>query len=98
MGCRLTADQSAPGITEVWLREVDLATGRLTGDEHVLWNGALRGAIWAEGPHLYERDGWFYLSIELNTDGTDAGDVTVRTYDGEFYSNVSSVEISPMPG
>ena len=47
--------------TEVWLREFDPVTSTLVGDEHVLWNGALLGAVWAEGPHLYRRDGWYYL-------------------------------------
>jgi xylan 1,4-beta-xylosidase len=54
-----------PGQTDVWLREIELdpARGgsRLTGPEHVLWHGALTGAVWAEGPHLYRVDGRYYL-------------------------------------
>jgi alpha-N-arabinofuranosidase len=35
------------------VRELDLATMSLVGDEHVVWHGAVEGAVWAEGPHLY---------------------------------------------
>lgn len=41
--------------TEVWVRELDLATMSLIGDERVVWHGAVEGAVWAEGPHLYRR-------------------------------------------
>jgi alpha-N-arabinofuranosidase len=63
--CWFTATRDAPepavtGPAELWLRELDLATLRLTGPEHVLWHGALRGA-WVEGPHLYLRDGRYWL-------------------------------------
>lgn len=43
------------------MRELDLATRTLVGPEHVIWTGALLGAVWAEGPHLYEIDGRFVL-------------------------------------
>ncbi|MFD6164226.1 glycoside hydrolase family 43 protein [Oerskovia sp. NPDC060287] len=49
------------GQTEVWLRELDLAAGALVGPEHVLWRGALHGAVWAEGPHLYRVGDHYYL-------------------------------------
>lgn len=51
-----------PGQTEVWLRELDPGTRTLTGPEHVIWTGAVRGAVWAEGPHLY-RVGDRYLLV-----------------------------------
>lgn len=49
------------GRTEIYLRELDLATHTLTGPEHVLWHGALVDAVWSEGPHLYRVDGRYYL-------------------------------------
>lgn len=51
------------GHTEVWLRELDLATLSLVGPERVLWEGAVRGAVWAEGPHLYKIGDWYYLLV-----------------------------------
>jgi alpha-N-arabinofuranosidase len=49
------------GQTEVWMREIDPISGEFVGDETVIWDSALRGAIWSEAPHIFERDGWFYL-------------------------------------
>jgi xylan 1,4-beta-xylosidase len=49
------------GHTEVWLRELDLAALKLVGPEHVLWQGALRDATWAEGPHLYRIGEHYHL-------------------------------------
>lgn len=60
-GCREKTDAAYGGDTEIWTRELDLSTGRLVGEEHVLWTTALRGAVWGEGPHLYRRGGWYYL-------------------------------------
>jgi alpha-N-arabinofuranosidase len=59
------------GHTEVWLREFDPAALRLVGAEHVLWDGAVKGSIWAEGPHLYKIDGRYYL---LASEGGTAHD------------------------
>jgi len=65
VGTRQSDPAAWPGQTDVWLREIELdpARGgpRLTGPEHVLWHGALTGAVWAEGPHLYRVDGRYYL-------------------------------------
>lgn len=60
-GTRLATDPEWFHQTEVWLRELDLRTKTLVGPEHVLWTGAVRGAVWAEGPHLYKVDGAYYL-------------------------------------
>jgi alpha-N-arabinofuranosidase len=60
---RLRSHPAYEGHTEIWLRELDLAAMRLTGLEHVLWGGALKGAVWAEAPHLYKIDGKYYLMI-----------------------------------
>ena len=60
-GTRLSGTPLWHDQTEVWLRELDPRTLAPIGDEHVLWHGALIGAVWAEGPHLYRRGDWFYL-------------------------------------
>ena len=61
LGTRLRDPGSYEGETEIWLRELDPETLSLTGPEHVVWTAAQRGAVWSEGPHLVERDGWFHL-------------------------------------
>ncbi|MFI6425558.1 glycoside hydrolase family 43 protein [Promicromonospora sp. NPDC050880] len=60
-GTRLAREPEWHDQTEVWLRELDPATMRLTGPEHVLWRGAVLGAVWAEGPHLYRVGDTYYL-------------------------------------
>ncbi|CNG51367.1 Beta-xylosidase [Mycobacterium tuberculosis] len=62
------------GHTEIWLREFDPAALALTGDEHVIWDGALKGAIWSEGSHLYKAGGRYYL---LTAEGGTAMDHAV---------------------
>lgn len=60
-GTRLARDPQWHHQTEVWVREFDPVSRRLTGPEHVVWNGALHGVVWAEAPHLYKVDGTYYL-------------------------------------
>jgi xylan 1,4-beta-xylosidase len=49
------------GNWEVWLRELDLGTLSLKGEARGIWRGALRDCIWPEGPHIYKKDGRYYL-------------------------------------
>ena len=61
VGARPSREPAWEGQTDTWLRELDITTLQLAGPEHVLWHGALLGAVWAEGPHLYKVDGRYYL-------------------------------------
>lgn len=47
--------------TEVWVRRLDSETLVPDTEETIIWTGALRGAIWSEGPHLFRHDGFVYL-------------------------------------
>jgi len=62
------------GHTEIWLREFDPVGLAPTGPEHVIWDGAVKGAIWAEGPRLYKIDGRYHL---LTAEGGTAHDHAV---------------------
>ncbi|GGQ29259.1 alpha-N-arabinofuranosidase [Actinomadura coerulea] len=62
------------GHTEIWLREFDPSALALTGEEHVIWDGAVKGAIWSEGSHLYKIDGRYVL---LTAEGGTAHDHAV---------------------
>ncbi|XEC97714.1 glycoside hydrolase family 43 protein [Paenibacillus tarimensis] len=55
--------QQYPKHMEIWLQEIDLASGRLTGDKYSLWDGALKGIHAQEGPHIYKVNGYYYLLI-----------------------------------
>lgn len=50
-----------PGDTCVWIQELDLENWRLCGEPAYVWYGALRDIDWVEGPHLYKKDGWYYI-------------------------------------
>ena len=57
-------DRKSTKKRHIWLQEMDIETGELTGDRHVLLrDGALRCAATPEGPHLYKVGGWYYLLI-----------------------------------
>lgn len=60
-GTRLAPEPEWFHQTEVWVRELDVERRALVGPEHVIWTGAVRGAVWAEAPHLYKVDGSYYL-------------------------------------
>lgn len=49
------------GDWEIWVQELDLDTMKLTGESMAIWKGAVKDVIWPEGPHLYKRDGYYYL-------------------------------------
>jgi alpha-N-arabinofuranosidase len=62
-GTRLKANGNYEGHTEIFLQELDLSSMRLSGEEHILWDGAVKGAVWAEAPHIYKVEGRYYLLI-----------------------------------
>jgi xylan 1,4-beta-xylosidase len=41
------------------LHEIDLKTGKFVSEGRKLWNGT--GGRYAEGPHIYKKDGFYYL-------------------------------------
>jgi xylan 1,4-beta-xylosidase len=63
VGNRTPLRSQYEGHREIWLQELDLQSMRLVGDVHVLWDGALKGAVHAEAPHIYKQEGMYYLMI-----------------------------------
>lgn len=49
-----------PGI---WISEIDLTQFCLVGEKTHLWSGALIGCHSPEAPHIYKKDGMYYLMI-----------------------------------
>lgn len=41
------------------LSQIDLETGKLIGEQRKVWNGT--GGRYPEGPHIYKKDGYYYL-------------------------------------
>jgi len=67
------------GNYEIYIQQMDLSlleAGKnpLIGKQIGLWRGALRDAVWPEGPHIYRINGWYYL---LHAEGGTALDHAV---------------------
>ena len=62
-GNRLASKSQYEGHTEIWMQEVDMKMMCLKGKSIVLWDGAVKGAVWAEAPHLYKINNLYYLLI-----------------------------------
>lgn len=54
-GCRYDGDYF------IWIQELDLNEFKLVGEVHNVWNGALKGVHWPEGPHLYKIGEYYYI-------------------------------------
>ncbi len=61
VGQREKADCQYNGDCEIYLSRLDLEAMRLTGPVTVLVDGFQKNAVWPEGPHIYKRDGYYYL-------------------------------------
>lgn len=60
--------KSYSATQSVILQTLNLDTGAL-GPAVSLWNGT--GGVWPEGPHLYKKDGYYYLLIAEGGTATD---------------------------
>jgi xylan 1,4-beta-xylosidase len=60
---RLHEEGYYTGHTEIYLREIDIKNMKLIGQETVLWDGAVKGAVWAEAAHIYKVNGFYYLLV-----------------------------------
>jgi len=63
IGTRLNENGYYTGHTEIFLQELDLEKMKLMDEETVLWDGAVKGVVWAEAPHIYKVNGYYYLLI-----------------------------------
>ncbi|HTP10427.1 MAG TPA: glycoside hydrolase family 43 protein [Anaerolineae bacterium] len=62
VGTRLKVGSTpAQGQTEIWLQQLDRETMRLVGEQYVIWDGAVKNAVWSESPHIYKINGRYYL-------------------------------------
>ena len=70
------------GHRAIWLQEVDLNAGKMTGPRKVLVNGGTdiaKKPIWIEGPHLYRINGWYYLMCAEGGTGDQHSEVIFRS-------------------
>ena len=67
------------GDWEIWVQRLDLEQGCLTGESVKIWKGAMNGVIWPEGPHIYKKDGYYYLMIAEGGTGPDHSVTVARS-------------------
>jgi alpha-N-arabinofuranosidase len=79
------------GDWEIWVQKIDLESMKLTGKTHAIWKGALRDVIWPEGPHLYHKDGYYYLMIAEGGTGPNHAVTTARSKHvfGPYENNIT---------
>ncbi len=58
---RQKLDVNELGDAEIWLQEIDLQSFQLIGEKKAIWDGT--GGQFPEGPHIYKRNGFYYLLI-----------------------------------
>ena len=77
------------GNYEIFLQRLNLQTMALEEPSYPLWRGALRDAVWPEAPHIYKKDGYYYLLIAEGGTGHEHA-VTIarsKTIEGPYVGN-----------
>ena len=70
------------GHRAIWIQEFDRATLKTKGPRKVLIDGGIdisQKPIWVEGPHLFKRDGWYYLNCAEGGTGPQHSQVILRS-------------------
>lgn len=49
------------GDCEIWIRRMNTEKFVLEGEEYVVLYGFQKKSVWPEGPHLYKKDGYYYI-------------------------------------
>jgi xylan 1,4-beta-xylosidase len=73
-----------PAFAGILLQEFDPKAGRLVGEVKNVFAGSSHGLV--EGPHLFKRDGWYYMTVAEGGTGYDHA-VTMarsRSIDGPY--------------
>ena len=61
-GSNVPPDPEFDGQSEIWMQEIDLDQMQLMGERYYLTRG-FSGGTWAEGPHIYKYNDYYYLMI-----------------------------------
>lgn len=70
------------GHRAIWIQEFDPATRKMIGPRKVIVNGGVditQKPVWIEGPHLYKRDGWYYLCCAEGGTSVNHSQVILRS-------------------
>lgn len=77
------------GHRAVWLWEIDLETNEPIGEGKIIINGGVdlsKQPVWIEAPHVFKKDGWYYLTCAEGGTSVQHSQVIFRakSMDGEW--------------
>jgi len=62
--CIIPYDQQEyEGHHAIYLCELDPETFQIIGDKKIIWNGNRTTSKWIEAPHIYKKDGFYYMIV-----------------------------------
>ena len=70
------------GHRAIWMQEFDLAARKPIGPRKVMIDGGVdpsTNPIWIEGPHIYKREGWYYLVCAEGGTSVNHSQVVLRS-------------------
>ncbi len=70
------------GHRAIWIQAFDLKTLKLFGPRKVLVDGGVHPEdkpVWAEGPHVFKKDGWYYLMAAEGGTAEDHSETIYRS-------------------
>lgn len=78
--------QQYPGHQGIYLCELDAETLQFKGERKILLDGVAIHGKWTEAPHIYQRDGYYYLMISEGGTFTNHCVMMLRsrTIDGDY--------------
>ena len=76
----------------IQLCEIDPVTGKQLTDSKIIWYGT--GGRYPEGPHIYKKDGWYYLLISEG--GTEMGHSLTVARSRDIWGPYESNPLNPI--
>jgi alpha-N-arabinofuranosidase len=70
------------GHRALWIQEFDWRTGKMVGESTQLVNGGVdisKKPVWIEGPHIFKKDGWYYLTAAEGGTSVNHSQVVLRS-------------------
>lgn len=70
------------GHRAIWVQEYDWRAGKMVGESTQLINGGVdisKKPVWIEGPHIFRKDGWYYLTAAEGGTSVNHSQVAFRS-------------------
>ncbi|WP_315762778.1 glycoside hydrolase family 43 protein [Sphingomonas sp. Y38-1Y] len=70
------------GHRAIWIQEYDWRAGKMVGPSTQLVNGGVdlsKKPVWIEGPHIFRKDGWYYMTAAEGGTSVNHSQVVLRS-------------------